>query len=361
MLHIFFDNMALMFTFIFLALKLKHWLVEKKLDDVIWSIPLMFSLLSVLVMIQSYAYHNLQYDLRSVPIFLISYIGGWKLGITSAILPTVFIYFTGGSMFINELILTIFIPVIIGAIFHQRFKLSVNLLNIKKLVYTFVLLSIIQVIGGLIIIDFPLLFWLKIKISMTIFSLLSILGISLMINDANYQYLYRKKLEYQSSHDLKTDLTNLQYFKEYTSRIIQENKLITIAMIDIDYFKRFNDTNGHQAGDQLLIQLAEILKNSIRDKDLIGRYGGEEFILMLQDISQETVELITERIRSQVEIFNFKITNGEKTTYHNITISIGFSYSDGNKTLDQLIEEADKALYDSKRRGRNLVSYYNAG
>jgi len=124
----------------------------------------------------------------------------------------------------------------------------------------------------------------------------------------------------------------------------------SLLMIDIDHFKRFNDTHGHQAGDDLLRSVAGVLKNSLRSCDLAARYGGEEFLILLTETDPEGARTFAEKLRGSVEGLRF---HGETA----VTISIGVaSFPDNGDDVESIIRQADDALYDCKRQGRNRVA-----
>jgi diguanylate cyclase (GGDEF)-like protein/PAS domain S-box-containing protein len=119
---------------------------------------------------------------------------------------------------------------------------------------------------------------------------------------------------------------------------------LSVVMVDIDHFKRFNDTRGHVEGDRLLCQVASLIAREIRQTDLVARYGGEEFLIMLPDANLDNASNKAERIRKMIA----------ETT--KVTISLGVaSYQDGIKNKEDLINRADKALYAAKDAGRNQV------
>jgi diguanylate cyclase len=125
-------------------------------------------------------------------------------------------------------------------------------------------------------------------------------------------------------------------------------------MIDIDFFKRVNDTYGHSAGDMVLKQLSGILISSCRSFDIVSRKGGEEFTVILLDCNYEHAFEIAERIRKNVEDYYFIIDDSKKVS---ITISIGVSsYPSRTDNSNELLHEADNALYSAKRNGRNQVN-----
>jgi diguanylate cyclase (GGDEF)-like protein len=131
-------------------------------------------------------------------------------------------------------------------------------------------------------------------------------------------------------------------------------------MIDVDYFKNFNDTYGHQAGDKCLVEVAKVLNQSLgRSDDLVARYGGEEFILALPGTDENGALLFAESLRAKVEGLN--IEHSESLTNQFVTISLGvFTCTpDKTTTAEIVIEKADKALYKAKKQGRNQFASGN--
>lgn len=140
--------------------------------------------------------------------------------------------------------------------------------------------------------------------------------------------------------------------KEY-ARAERYKLPLSFLMLDMDYFKKVNDSYGHPQGDTVLCKISHILRNNIRVCDTIGRYGGEEFSIILPESKLEDSVNLAERIRKEVEQYNF----GEVNKVIRCTISIGVSsYPDpGVKNLEDLINKADRALYNAKAEGRNRV------
>ena len=122
--------------------------------------------------------------------------------------------------------------------------------------------------------------------------------------------------------------------------------------IGVDHFKLFNDTHGHLAGDDALRHIAEVLSTTARETDEVFRYGGEEFAVLLSDIRQDQVFPTAERIRSEVEQAHFLLPNGDNES---ITVSIGAAGLASGFSFNDIVERADKALYQAKVAGRNKV------
>ena len=171
-------------------------------------------------------------------------------------------------------------------------------------------------------------------------------------------------LGHQSSiTDLKTGLFNHAYFirrlEEELFRGRRYKTETSLLLMDIDYFKKLNDTYGHLAGDAVLQEIARSMKNNLRIEDVLSRFGGEEFTLLLPTTSVPTALEIADRLRAAIE--NLRIAYEEKIL--SVTISIGCAVSCPTEPLSQqqLISRADEALYTSKRNGRNRVTVYTQG
>ena len=137
------------------------------------------------------------------------------------------------------------------------------------------------------------------------------------------------------------------------SRAHRMNRPFCCMMLDLDNFKQINDNYGHPVGDQVLQEFAQRCKHSVREIDLVGRYGGEEFVILLPETDSETAMQVAERLRASIEETPMKVSNREL----NITVSIGVSRKDENTLdLETLIARADQAMYIAKHKGRNRVA-----
>jgi len=147
----------------------------------------------------------------------------------------------------------------------------------------------------------------------------------------------------------------LERFKEEIGRSQKFNYSFSCLMIDIDHFKNYNDHYGHLVGDAILRELSKTIKENIRQIDLIGRYGGEEFSIILTETDKEQAKFAAERIRHSVESKYIRVYDEDLQ----VTVSIGISSfpSDG-KSMELLIDNADSALYYAKQSGRNKVSAF---
>ncbi|MBI9051399.1 MAG: diguanylate cyclase [Anaerolineaceae bacterium] len=167
----------------------------------------------------------------------------------------------------------------------------------------------------------------------------------------------RETLRTQSIRDTLTGLFNRRYMEESLAREIpramRKNMPVGIIMLDIDHFKVFNDTNGHDAGDMVLREMGALLKNQVRGEDITCRYGGEEFILILPEATQEITIQRAEQIRKAIK--------GMRVEYRRqplglITISLGVAvYPEHSSTVEGILKKADQALYHAKHNGRDQV------
>ena len=169
---------------------------------------------------------------------------------------------------------------------------------------------------------------------------------------------YEDELIQRATTDSLSGIPNRRFFERRASEEIayakRSNTPIGMVMADIDHFKEVNDTHGHQAGDTVIKELCRIMKAQVRKEDLLGRYGGEEFVMLLRGTGSPKSALgFCERLREKVEEYSF-IHN--ELTIH-ITISIGLCYQSGERiqSLEHLIYKADEALYSAKQNGRNRV------
>ncbi len=165
------------------------------------------------------------------------------------------------------------------------------------------------------------------------------------------------KLYLNSITDSLTNTFNRRYFFEVAQHSIaltqRDKRTLSLLMIDIDFFKKINDTYGHQAGDTVLITLSKKIKSAVREGDIFARVGGEEFAVLLQNSSLEEAKNIAEKLRKMIE--NTPFIYQEKTLHITISIGVCTSKADSVFSLETLYKNADKQLYEAKHSGRNKV------
>ena len=175
------------------------------------------------------------------------------------------------------------------------------------------------------------------------------------------KYLIKSRdfeLQYKlATTDGLTELYNHRYFQEHIRMQVEQSKRyntsFSLIIIDIDFFKKFNDTFGHQSGDAVLREVAQTLKKNVRSTDIVCRYGGEEMSIILPNTTKDEAFSTAQKICNRVASKKFKLFGGKET---NVTISLGVSTfpADGESAVD-IIEAADKRLYNAKNNGRNQV------
>lgn len=170
--------------------------------------------------------------------------------------------------------------------------------------------------------------------------------------------LLKAKYEHLSLRDEMTGLYNRRYFFPATEKILaradRNGEAVSLALLDLDRFKSINDRYGHAGGDLVLQKIATMLQNAVRQSDILARFGGEEFVLLMPETDCESGKILAERIRQSIQSLPIIYQNHSI----NVSVSIGVSCwrpSEGHPQLEAMLREADAALYKAKRNGRNQV------
>jgi diguanylate cyclase (GGDEF)-like protein len=167
----------------------------------------------------------------------------------------------------------------------------------------------------------------------------------------------RQKFERDAMVDGLTALHNRRWMNEKLPRIVQRSHRsgdsLSVLMLDVDHFKRFNDSYGHAAGDEVLRVVGRVLMACLRPTDLGARYGGEEFLVILPETGVNGARAAAERLRDAVQVVSIQASDGRMLPP--VTISVGIAELAGGQSDAQLIEQADAALYRAKNKGRNRV------
>ena len=176
-------------------------------------------------------------------------------------------------------------------------------------------------------------------------------------------YCHQLQMLQGTYRDALTGLYNRRAFNEKMLQMLDRNNdhhrraidfsPTIFVMLDIDHFKRINDARGHLFGDEVLLLLAQLMTDSFRANDLLFRYGGEEFALVLMDITPEQAQVSLERFREKIAAYDFP-------SLDRVTVSIGYTLFDKNLSIDELIAQADNALYHGKTTTRNAVNSYHS-
>ncbi len=162
--------------------------------------------------------------------------------------------------------------------------------------------------------------------------------------------LIKDKLEYFANYDSLTNTLNRKTFYIYLNNFIKiskrYNKPFCLFIFDIDFFKEINDSQGHQIGDEILKSIINLIKNEIRETDILARFGGDEFLILTPEINIKKGLVIAEKVRKTIE--NITFINDIKTT-----ISFGLTEYKNEDTINSIMNRADNALYQAKNKGRN--------
>ncbi|HEX2131948.1 MAG TPA: GGDEF domain-containing protein [Actinophytocola sp.] len=173
-----------------------------------------------------------------------------------------------------------------------------------------------------------------------------------------------QQLEEQAAQDSKTGmLTDLEWKNRVTTELARTERTgapSAVLMIDLDNFKLINDTYGHVAGDAVLRTVADTIRGELRARDAVGRWGGEEFTVLLPGVAPAEARDVAERIRAAVAVLSLTVApNDEQTTIAGLSASVGVAtHPDAGQTVEALVHAADRAMYQAKRQGRDTVVTY---
>ncbi|HYE11749.1 MAG TPA: diguanylate cyclase [Patescibacteria group bacterium] len=310
---------------------------------------------STLMLFSVHLPNNVVIDFRNLAIILSTFNGGWISATISLLLISAFRVMING--FNSSSITAIFVLIIIALISTLITNLKIN--NRLKWLLSVSISILVTCLAFIILIKDTR---LRTEIMWSYSIALSIISFLLY-----YYILYLEALtesfrryKQESKRDFLTGLNNVRQFDNLYNEVIENaisrQEMVSLLFIDIDFFKKVNDTYGHKEGDLVLKKLGEILINTCRSMDIVSRNGGEEFSVILIDSPPNRAFEIAERIRRTVENVQIELTDN---SYINITVSIGISsYPNPVSNYDMLIEKADEALYEAKRTGRNKVVLY---
>lgn len=296
------------------------------------------------------------FDLRAVILLFLAITQGWRVTVPVLLITAIWrIQIIGGPVGLESTIYNMAVPVLIGLFFYQGEEKNLPFKKFFLLntgIWFITLLPIIWVVtnGFEIILRIALCHFLTFMItSLVLYGL--------------YDYMLKhkemtKKIHHMAYHDFLTGIPNRYMLDDYLYHLIerckQNNQQLAILFLDLDQFKFINDSKGHSAGDLLLQYVTNRLTKVLRKKDLLSRQGGDEFIILLEDIDSSEVRKMAEKI---IELFKkpFHLFNEEIYT----TTSIGISmYPVDGMDKETLFINADKALYLAKKRGKNNYQFF---
>ncbi|MDQ0232570.1 GGDEF domain-containing protein [Metabacillus malikii] len=290
-------------------------------------------------------------DLRHLAIIIAAFFGGLTSSVICAIIIALsrLIFSPLSSMMLLVAFTSISIGIILGLISKLKItyksKWSIMIL-VSTLLYTGLLMIRIHDVNNYL--QIVIYYW-----SLSIFGNLFTYVLVMYISHSNFLFNEYKK---QATFDFLTGLKNVRQFDHDMTNLKLSNKAkgqFALMLLDIDYFKKINDTYGHQAGDFILKQFANILRGAFPEQEKVFRIGGEEFSILLLNTKCSTAVLVGEEIRKKVE--NHKFILPDLKEIH-ISISIGVTINHvADESKEDIIRRADIALYEAKKSGRNRV------
>ncbi|MCA1031553.1 diguanylate cyclase [Bacillus timonensis] len=291
-------------------------------------------------------------DLRHIAIVIAAYFGGVVPSVIAAAIIAVsrVLFFPISTASLLTFFVTLLIGLVIGIVGQQKIR------DINRWFFMIIISTLLYALNLYVLIgsnhDF-----LNLMFYYWGFSLIAGF-ISFYLADyiaqSNYMFYDYKN---QASTDYLTGLHNTRQFDESINTLLpkanKEQLPLVLFYIDIDYFKKVNDTYGHQTGDFVLKEVGNIINDMTRSQDLVFRNGGEEFSVLVSDTSVDQIYEIAERIRTKIESHSFVVSNQSPIS---VTVSIGIASNNSySETTLELIEKADDALYKAKRTGRNRI------
>ncbi|MBL0386667.1 GGDEF domain-containing protein [Tumebacillus sp. ITR2] len=293
------------------------------------------------------------FDLRMIPIFLAAATGGWAAALAAAFaeaLGRIILFSWTPATMVATVTLTL-TAIVSGSI--TRWVSNAP----RSWMYMVFANLIVVCVGSIYAVPdshLRLLIMLQYALVLSIASLFTYL----LVHRLTSSHEMFVKIRDSARVDFLTGLNNVRSFDEAINSLLQKNmdygENLSFLMIDIDHFKKVNDTYGHPAGDEVLKQLGELLTHTSRGRDIVSRNGGEEFSVILPGCSRENALHVAERLRAVIARHPFQLPDDQVIK---VTVSLGLAVStpDVPLTVDELVHLADEGLYRAKRTGRNRV------
>ncbi|KIL42432.1 hypothetical protein SD70_00460 [Gordoniibacillus kamchatkensis] len=359
------SNVCTLVTLNYIAIKLRTKVAIEPYE--IFAVPLLTGLACIVMMLQPLPPALGIVDLRFAPLVMAGLSSGLPIALLSLLLPAAYSYFAGGQPMMN-LLQDMIAPAVLSSLFHNRdYRSGIVPIRLSDGLKTIALFFIVHVLAGFYMkqqrVDADM---LMSRLYMLALCVVAIVVLIRMYNDESKTWLLQRRLELQANQDGLTRLANLRSFIKLAEDTLARRR-IAIFMIDIDNFKQYNDRFGHLAGDDLLREVGRLLRNAIGAQDYVARYGGEEFILMSHHTDLATLDsyasLLCDTVASQayseLQQVNADGYDADANSIQSITISIGISVAARpGDSLQRLIDEADQALYASKRGGKNRYTFH---
>lgn len=290
-----------------------------------------------------------RFDLRTIPITYVALLHGPPFAIPILAITSIWRFMMGGPGALPGIVFGLALPTLLALIHYSLQKH--NITNLKF----FFLYSLFWIIS-----DLPIIFLVPngleafkdIAVPRFLSFQIGAYILHYFVQSSRHQHQLVEQLKTYADRDPLTGLYNMRKFAEIISELRSKTPLY-IAMLDLDFFKKINDTYGHRCGDKVLKEVAEILQNADPKKIVAGRYGGEEFILSIASSNKNDAMEIVEAIRHQMEEHHFYSLDGQ--LINTITISAGIAPLKEHWGIEAAIELADYYLYIAKETGRNRV------
>lgn len=282
---------------------------------------------------------NVYYSFAMIPMILVIFFGG---AVSGAVCYLVSFTFTGGFTLDNLFIATILLPLLLSAVWRKR--------SSRVFYITIVIIALYRIVAVGMLVNFREL-WLDILV----YQLASAFCLAVC-----YQALRFKQRHIYAFFSMR-DKVHTDSLTRINNRASVDYKMMSqyaqrrscgLMILDLDDFKKVNDTYGHLVGDEVLASVGRILQECVRKEDFVGRYGGEEFIVITSSHEPQHIADVAERIRSRVASAGFVTDEGDEIK---VTISIGTSLYLAGMAVDKALKMTDEALYAAKRNGKNQV------
>ncbi|WP_421094331.1 GGDEF domain-containing protein [Serratia fonticola] len=282
---------------------------------------------------------NIYYSFAMIPMILVIFFGG---AVSGAVCYLVNFGFNGGFTLDNLFIGSIILPLLLSGVWRKKtnrvFYLTIGIIALYRIAVVCSLVNFREL-------------WLDILLYQAASALcLAICYHALSFKERHINAFF--SMRNKATTDSLTRINNRASVDYRMMLQHAQRESCGLMLLDLDNFKQVNDTYGHLAGDGVLASVGAILLDCVRDEDFVGRYGGEEFIVITSSYEPQHIVAMAERIRTQVEESDFITENGDVIR---MTISIGTSLYLAGMSVEKAIEMTDEALYDAKREGKNRV------
>lgn len=324
----------------------------------LFSLILFSMVASIWILLKAIDLHGFSIDLSILFLMVSLYYGGQQVGLIALVSLQVcqglFVYKTTDIWHAMSYVVTY------GVVFYVIVLLKKRM--ITQSISFFVLLA------ASLLISLPLIYFIEStshsKETNTLQFILIHFGSGILIHASletiRAQYARYHQACQEADVDGLTGLYNRRKLEESVRQLLKTETTFSILMLDVDHFKRINDVYGHDQGDAILRQISELLRTHCPDSVIVGRYGGEEFIMICPNLQLSRSYDLAEVVRAASSIYNYQIKDEHPAQ---ITVSIGVAYHESfhskKESLQDIVQDADQALYEAKRRGRNRVWYHS--